>query len=268
MIETALAVIFGLLFGSFLNVCVYRWPRGLSVVRPRSHCPGCDTLIAWYDNVPVLSFILLRGKCRHCGRTIPVRYVLVELAAGLWFGYAVWQFGLTLAALRLCVFGALLIGLTASDFEQKILPDAFTLPGIVAGLVLAVLSPTPPLLLYVSASPAVLSLLEALFGAAVPSFLIWVIGEAYYRLRGREGLGLGDVKMLAMIGAFMGLRGALLTLFLASFVGAVTGLVYVRIARKSAATYEIPFGVFLGIAGLALALAGNAFLAWYSDLGA
>ena len=136
MIEALLGGAFGLLFGSFLNVCIYRWSRDLSVVQPRSFCPSCQKTIAWYDNVPILSYILLRGRCRHCGAGIAVRYLLVEIATGLFFALAAYRYGLNLGAVRWATYSALLIGLIASDLEEYLLPDQMTLGGIVAGSVL------------------------------------------------------------------------------------------------------------------------------------
>ncbi len=135
--EAVLAALFGLLVGSFLNVCIYRWPRDLSVVQPRSHCPGCEKPIAWYDNIPLLSFVLLRGRCRGCGSAISLRYPIVELMTGCLWGWFVYKYGATPEAARWCVFCAMLITLGFADAETRILPDEFTLGGIGAGMVLA-----------------------------------------------------------------------------------------------------------------------------------
>jgi leader peptidase (prepilin peptidase)/N-methyltransferase len=257
MMEVAVAFLFGLLIGSFLNVCIYRLPRDLSVVRPRSYCPQCKHGIAWYDNVPVLSYAVLGGRCRHCPARIPVRYPVVELLTGLFFALAVALDGGTLPGIRLCVFSALLIGLVFADWEQQILPDEFTLGGTVVGLLFAALIPNPPglmhLVLPAGTSPRTLSVSESLLGAVVPSFLIWGIGEIYYRVRHREGLGLGDVKMLAMIGAFLGLGGALATILIGSLIGSILGLALIFWKKGDFRTYELPFGVFLGVAGLFVA---------------
>jgi leader peptidase (prepilin peptidase)/N-methyltransferase len=137
MLEAALAFLAGLLIGSFLNVCVYRLPRDLSVVHPRSHCPACDKLIVWYDNIPLVSYVVLKGRCRHCGDRIPLRYPIVELATGVAFALCVSKLGLSLAALKFSVFSAIMIALIATDIEERILPDEFTLGGTLVGLVLA-----------------------------------------------------------------------------------------------------------------------------------
>lgn len=268
MIETALAFVFGLLIGSFVNVCVYRWTRDLSVVRPRSSCPACGTMIAWYDNVPVLSFALLRGRCRHCRAGISWRYPAIELLTALSFAAAVYRLGLSLAAVRLAILSAICIGLIATDLMERLLPDKFTIGGTAIGIVLACLDPLTPLFPYPGFdSPRWMGLVEALLGAALPSLAMWVLGKLFYRVRKREGLGLGDVKMIAMTGAFLGLKGALLTLVIGSTGGALIGVTYIWIARKSAATYEIPFGVFLGIAAITAAWFGDPLTNWYWGIG-
>jgi leader peptidase (prepilin peptidase)/N-methyltransferase len=270
-LETILAFPAGLLIGSFLNVCIFRLPRDLSVVRPRSFCPGCEKTIAWYDNIPVLSYILLRGRCRHCSERISLRYPLVELATAVAFTVCVAAFGLSLPALKYSLFSAILITLIASDLEERILPDEFTLGGIVAGLVLAVFVPMEfgfaHLLLPQFFGPRGLSVGEAVLGAAFSSGTIWLVGALYKKVRHREGLGLGDVKMIAMIGAFLGLKEALLTLIAASLLGAIAGLIYILFTGKDASTYELPFGSFLGLAGLAVAMYGEVVVVWYSKIG-
>jgi len=257
VIETALAFVFGLLIGSFLNVCVYRWTRGLSVVRPRSACPACGNFISWYDNVPLVSFALLGARCRHCRAPISWRYPAIELLTGVAFGGAVLRYGLSVPAIKIALFSAICIALVATDLTDRLLPDYFTVGGTGIGVAFACLSPLEPLFPYGGDSTVWQSVVEALAGAALPSFAIWCLGEAYYRFRKREGIALGDIKMIAMIGAFLGLRGSLLGLVLASVSGAVIGLVYVLLARKRAATYPIPFGVFLGIAAVAVAWFGE-----------
>jgi len=275
MTEIVLAVLAGLLIGSFLNVCVFRLPRDLSVVRPRSFCPGCEKMIAWYDNIPVLSYVLLGAKCRYCKQRIPVRYPLVEIATAAAFGVCVAALGPTLVAAKYCIFSAILITLIASDAEERILPDEFTLGGTAIGLILSVLTPMGrPNELGFSQfflSGAVHwrwhSLLESALGAGLPCVMIWFVGWAYEKLRHREGLGFGDVKMIAMIGAFLGLRWALLTLIAASLFGSIGGLTYIFLAKKDASTYELPFGSFLGLAALGVAMFGEVVVGWYSRLG-
>ena len=259
-----LALLFGLIIGSFLNVCIYRWPRDLSIVRPRSQCIACQKTIAWYDNVPLLSYVLLGGRCRHCGARIPLRYPLVELVTGLAFFSFVWTLGPTPAAFKMCVFAALLVGLIFSDLEKRILPDQLTLGGALAGMVFSIFVPLPEsivgLLLPRMEGPAsdrVESILEAAVGAALPALVLWVAGWVYQLVRHREGLGLGDVKLIAMAGTFLGFGGALFTLMLGSIAGSVIGYGYIRATGKDSSTYELPFGSFLGAAALVIALAGN-----------
>lgn len=246
----------GLLIGSFLNVCVYRWPRDLSVVRPRSFCPGCDKTIAWYDNIPVLSYALLRGRCRYCRESIPWRYPLVELATAIAFGLCFAAFGLTVQGAKYAVLSTILIALTASDLESRILPDELTLGGTLAGLAFALFIPIDAYILTFlipsSYAPRWHWLAESAFAALVGSGAIWVVAFLYEKFRHREGMGLGDVKMIAMIGAFLGLRWSLLTLMLASLAGSIGGLIYLKVTRKEAATYELPFGSFLGLSALAI----------------
>ena len=199
MIDVLVAVLAGLLIGSFLNVCIFRLPRDLSVVRPRSFCPGCEKMIVWYDNIPLVSYLLLGGRCRHCKERIPLRYPVVEIAAAAAFGICVAALGPTLPAVKFCIFSAILITLIASDKEERILPDEFTLGGTVIGLVLAAFVPMdrPDDLAFSSFFvPATLgwrwrSLVESAIGAGVASGMIWFVGWAYEKVRHREGLGFG-----------------------------------------------------------------------------
>jgi leader peptidase (prepilin peptidase)/N-methyltransferase len=262
LIEAILALLFGLLIGSFVNVCIHRWPRGRSVVRPRSHCVRCRKIIAWYDNVPVVSYLLLRGRCRHCGRHISARYPTVEILTGvLWFLW-VWKLGFGTAAVKMCVFSAMLIALIFSDLEKRILPDELTLGGTLIGLAFAPFVPlhdesTVGLLWLVGLQPEgrLLSLTQAAVGAAVPAFFLWGGGWLYYKLRHREGLGFGDVKLMVMVGAFLGLQGTLATLLTGSLAGSVVSMLYIWVTKKDAATYQLPFGSFLGAAALAVSVA-------------
>jgi leader peptidase (prepilin peptidase)/N-methyltransferase len=259
MLAAALAFLAGLIIGSFLNVCIYRLPRDLSVASPsRSFCPACEATIAWYDNIPLVSYVLLRARCRHCREPISIRYPLVEAATALWFLGIVAVLGPVREAVALCAFGAILIALLVTDFEAQILPDEFTIGGTVLGIVLSLFIPVHAgiahFLLYGHAE-WMRSLGEALLGAGFSSLVLWLLRWAYEKVRHREGLGLGDVKMVAMIGAFLGLQGVLFTIMVGSILGSVVGLGFIFIARKEAATYELPFGSFLGIAGLGVAFA-------------
>lgn len=266
------AFLFGLLIGSFLNVCIFRLPRDMSVVAPRSLCPQCEKTIGWYDNIPVLSFILLRGKCRHCSAAIPWRYPIVELLTGIAFSISVGYFGLNLMALKYCLLSAICITLIFSDLEERILPDEFTIGGAVIGLALAWFVPMQGGLAFFfvrnTANAQIVSLLEAVLGVVICSGSLWLVGYLFEKLRHKEGLGLGDVKMIAMIGAFLGLQGALLTLIVSSIIGSIIGLLFIAITGKSASTYELPFGTFLGVACLAVAVFGETVVRFYSAMGA
>jgi leader peptidase (prepilin peptidase)/N-methyltransferase len=271
MIAGLLAFLAGLLIGSFLNVCIFRLPRDLSVASPaRSFCPFCENTIAWYDNIPVVSYLVLGGRCRLCRERIPLRYPVVELATGAAFALCVAALGPALPALKYSLYSAIMIMLIACDLEERILPDEFTLGGTLVGLALA---PFVHLDHYFISffvpqkwGPGWASLAESAFGAAVGSGSIWLVGFLYEKIRHREGMGLGDVKMIAMIGAFMGLPYALFTLILGSLLGSVIGLIFIRVTKQDAATYELPFGSFLGAAGLGIVLAGKVLSVWYPRL--
>jgi leader peptidase (prepilin peptidase)/N-methyltransferase len=261
LIETLLAGLLGLLIGSFLNVCIHRWPRDLSVVRPRSACPECEQPIAWYDNIPLVSYLLLRGKCRQCGIAISWRYPVVELLTAISFAYLVHHGGVSVQAIKYCVLAAILIGLIFSDLETLLLPDELTLGGGVIGLAFALFVPVADSTFQLVASLSGFEARgrgemfgEALLGAVVPAGLIWLGGWLFEKVRHKEGLGFGDVKMLAMVGAFLGIRGALLTVILGSIAGSIIGLAYIKITGKDASSYPLPFGSFLGAAALVAAI--------------
>jgi leader peptidase (prepilin peptidase)/N-methyltransferase len=294
----------GLAFGSFLNVCIYRLPRDLSVVRPGSACPKCEKPIAFYDNVPILSWLVLGGRCRNCRTSITPRYLAVELLTGVIFLACYWHFGFTLALLKYCVFGFLLLGLIFTDAETMLLPDKMTLPGLALGLAFSLVVPIDDLVsqllpgmfslhngLHVPGQ--VVSLLDALMGAAVGSSFIYGVGAIYLRARGVEGMGFGDVKLMAMVGAFLGVRLTICTLFAASIAGSLFGLwtilaVWMKRTRRRmkrhqesaqesrrrawvSATiafrnYQMPFGVFLAGMAMLASFFGNDFLRWYWGL--
>lgn len=266
-VEIGVAILAGLLIGSFLNVCVFRLPRDLSVVAPaRSFCPRCEKTIAWYDNIPLVSYLLLGGRCRACGEPISLRYPVVELATAAAFGVCVAALGWSLVALKFCIFFAILITLMASDIEERILPDEFTLGGTAIGLILSVFVPLDPgltmLLAPMRIAPRWLSLIESALGAGVASGVFWVFGWAFEKIRNREGLGLGDVKMLAMVGSFLGLLLTIETVFVASLAGTVIGLIYIFATRRKASEYGLPFGSFIGGAALVVALVNNVIAVW------
>jgi leader peptidase (prepilin peptidase)/N-methyltransferase len=266
-----LAVIAGMIIGSFLNVCIYRWPRDLSVMTPRSHCPECEAQIAWFDNIPLLSYFLLGRKCRQCKAPISWRYPAVELLTGLIFGYIVWRFGLTLEALRTCLLSAMLVMLAFADAETRILPDEFTLGGLVLGIVFAFFVPVPDTtarvltdLLGLRLVTWQISLAECALGIIIPAGSLWLGGWLFEKMRHKEGLGFGDVKMMAMIGAFLGVRGTLLTLIAGSMIGSIIGLLYIKATKQDASSYELPFGTFLAFAAILIAVAGGPIMDWYS----
>jgi leader peptidase (prepilin peptidase)/N-methyltransferase len=273
MLEALLALVFGLLIGSFLNVCIYRLPRDLSVVRPRSYCPACERPIAWYDNVPLLSYAMLAGRCRHCKVSIPVRYPVVEALTGALFFLNVALLGPAPVAFKLCLFDALLVGLAFADLEERILPDEFTLGGAAAGLVLAWFLPVPDVTAHalawfagVKVNNHWLSVAEGALGGAVPALFLWLGGALYEKIRHREGMGFGDVKLMLMIGAFLGLRGALLAVILSSIAGAIIGYTFIRLTKKDVSTYELPFGSFLALTAIPVSLIGEKVIAWYGGL--
>jgi leader peptidase (prepilin peptidase)/N-methyltransferase len=259
--EALLALLFGLLIGSFLNVCIHRWPRGRSVVKPRSHCVRCRKPIAWYDNIPVVSYLLLRGRCRYCGRHISARYPTVELLTGVLFFCIVWKLGLTAPAFKMCVLAAILIALVFTDLEKRILPDELTLGGALIGIAFSAFVPLRDesamglfWMLGFDLTGRAQSIAASLTGALLPAFFLWFGGWLYLKLRHREGLGLGDVKLMVMVGAFLGLQAALATLLLGSLAGSVISLIYIKVTKRDAATYQLPFGTFLGLAALALTM--------------
>src|SRR5579862_5177035 len=273
MLEALLAFAFGLLIGSFLNVCFYRLPRDLSVVRPRSHCPECEKQIAWYDNIPLVSYVRLKARCRHCGARIPWRYPAVELLTGLLFFVIVIALGPGLMAVKLCLFCALLVGMLFTDLEERILPDEFTLGGTVVGLALAWFVPVKDIVAHAILfryakvwDPRWFSVAESVAGAAIPTLILWAVAVLFEKFRGKEGLGLGDVKMMAMMGAFLGLRASLLILILGALSGSLIGYTYLKVTKQDPNSYQLPFGTFLAAAGIFVALEGEKVITWYASL--
>jgi leader peptidase (prepilin peptidase)/N-methyltransferase len=267
-LEIALAGLIGLLIGSFLNVCIYRFPRDQSIVRPRSHCPQCKATVRAWDNIPVLSYALLGGKCRDCRAPIPWRYPMVECGTALLFAWFVGRYGLTIPALRGCVLSAILLALVFTDLETRLLPEQLTLSAIALGLGFSLLAPVPDgtagLLFRLSGRAA--SIADALIGALLPSLALWGTGWVFEKIRHKEGLGFGDVVLLSGIGAFLGLRGALLTLVMASLAGSVGGLIYIRIKGEDMGSYPLPLGSFISAAGIVAAAFGGPVIKWYSGV--
>ncbi len=248
-----LAFALGAAVGSFLNVVIHRVPRQLSVVSPPSHCPACDAPIRWRQNVPIVSWLTLRGRCAACGTRISARYLTVELLTGLLAVALARRYGVSFEFVSGFVFAAGLIALTWIDLDHRLLPDRITLPGIVAGLALAPLR---------SHGAPLDGLSAAALGVLVGGGSLWLVAWLYERMTGREGMGGGDIKLLAMIGAFLGWQGVLLSLFLGSVVGSVIG-VGIMIARGADTRLALPFGPFLAIGALTTLLQGEALIAWY-----
>jgi len=246
----ALAVALGAAVGSFLNVCIYRLPLSKSVVSPPSACPTCNRTLVWYENIPIVSYLLLRGRCRTCQTPIGPQYPIVELLTAIMFGAAWYFYGPSALLVSRLVFGCALIVLFAIDLEHHLLPNAITLPGIVAGFILSFF--TEP------------GWVSSLIGILVGGGLLYAIAEAYYRVRHEEGLGMGDVKMLAMVGAFIGWQLTFLTLMMASVAGSVIGIGLI-VTKRGGMKYALPFGTFLALGAAAAATVGPAILQWYLE---
>lgn len=269
----AFVFLFGLIIGSFLNVCILRIPAGKSVILPASACTNCGAPIHSYDNIPVASYLLLGGKCRQCNTKISVIYPLVELLTGLLFLACYEAFGLRFETAKWAAFSAILIVLVFTDLRERLLPDVVNYSGFGLGLLISLFTaPSDGMALWLSnhvfdfAPPQpFLSLADALFGAAIGSGLLWLVSEAYFRLRGREGMGLGDVKMMLMAGGFLGARRTLLTILAGSLLGSVLGLAFMLLRRKGS-DYELPFGTFLGMGALLVVFFGTPLINWYLSL--
>jgi len=278
MVSTAivtgtLAFLFGLAIGSFLNVCIVRIPGRKSIVLPASACPKCGAAIRPYDNIPMVSYLVLGGKCRSCKERISPMYPLVESLTGALFLGSYLTFGLTPEALKWAAFSAIMIVLVFTDLRERILPDVVNFTGLGIGLAISFFMPPADgsakwlaNRIFAFPPPApVLSFVDALLGAAIGGALLWLVAEAYFRLRHREGMGLGDVKMMLMTGAFLGAKRTLLTIFAGSLLGSVLGLVFILTRRKQS-DYELPFGSFLGMAALLVVFFGTPVVNWYLSL--
>jgi leader peptidase (prepilin peptidase)/N-methyltransferase len=245
-----LFLLFGLIVGSFLNVCIYRVPRRESVAWPGSRCTSCRRPLAWFENIPVVSWAVLRGRCRTCGASIAVRYPIVELITGVLFAGAFLVYGLTpLLAIRLAFIAALIV-LFAIDLEHQILPNVITIPGAAVGLVVSVIAPP--------------GLRSSLVGLVIGGVFPFLIAEAYRRIRGREGMGMGDFKMLAMVGAVLGWPLVWITLLLACVLGIAIGGGALLVSRRGMGT-RIPFGTFIAVAALICVYWGDSVAAAYES---
>ena len=243
---------FGLCIGSFMNVCIYRLPAKKSIVFPGSACPDCGTSIQAYDNIPVLSYIWLKGRCRHCSTRIPLRYVTVEIMGGAFAVLAYLKFGFTWEALIYYGFVAALLIITFIDIDFQIIPDIISLPGIPLGFAASF------------AIPGV-TYKASLVGILVGGGTLYLIAWGYQLITKKEGMGGGDIKLLGMIGAFIGWQGVLFTIFVASAVGTISGLL-VMLHQKKGLKLAIPFGPFLSIGAIAYVFMGSALITWYFNL--
>ncbi len=267
------AFLLGLIIGSFLNVCILRIPADKSIVLPSSSCTKCGKQIAPYDNIPVLSWMILGGKCRNCKTKISAMYPAVELLTGLLFLGCYFAFGPTVEAAKWAVFSAIVVVLTITDLRERILPDEVNFFGLGAGLLFSFFTKSldgtaawlanrwfelPP-------PPMALSVVDSILGAAAGSGLLWLVAEGYFRIRGREGMGLGDVKMMAAIGAFLGVKRTMMTILAGSLLGSVIGICLIAVSKKGR-DYELPFGTFLGAGALLVVFFGSSALHWYENL--
>jgi leader peptidase (prepilin peptidase)/N-methyltransferase len=246
-----IAGLLGAIIGSFLNVCIHRLPRKKSVVWPGSACPGCGRELEWFENIPVFSFLALRGKCRTCGRTIGWRYPIIEALTAIMFAAGWWYYGPGPLLVSRLVFGCALIVLFAIDLEHHLLPNVITIPGILIGFAFSFF--TEP------------GWQASLIGLLAGGGILFAIAEAYYRIRHEEGLGMGDVKMLSMVGAFIGWQLTLLTLMAASLSGTVIGMLLI-VAKRGGMKSALPFGTFLALGAAVAATVGPSLLDWYLRL--
>jgi len=246
----AMAALFGAVVGSFLNVCIHRLPHRESLLRPGSRCPRCRTPIAWYDNIPILSYLRLRGRCRSCRAGISWRYPLVEALSAVGYGFIIWRFGVTVTAFVYLLLFAALVVVSFIDLDHMIVPDGITLPGMALGLIVG------PFLLprwWDSIGGLVL-------GGGLLYFMAWISPYLF----GKEGMGGGDIKLLAMIGAFLGWQQVLLTVILGGLAGALVGVTLIGARVMTRGTY-IPFGPFLSLGALAAMLYGTDIIGWYGS---
>ncbi len=252
LLPLLIAGLFGALIGSFLNVCIYRLPRQESIAWPGSHCPTCSSPIAWYDNIPILSYIVLAGRCRHCAVHIPFRYPLVEILNAAGYVGLLWFFGPSWAAGAYGVLYSALLVVAGTDLSHKIIPNAVTFPGIIVGLICAV-------------TVLPLGVVDSVLGVLVGGGILWLLAWASPYLFGKEGMGGGDIKLMAMIGAFLGWKSALMTIMIGSLLGSFVGITLIAAQVIKREEY-IPFGPFLVCGALATLFFGQSILAWYQGL--
>ncbi len=248
-LELIAAFIFGICIGSFLNVCIFRLPAGKSIVHPPSSCPGCNAAIRFYDNIPVLSWFILRGQCRNCHAPIAFRYVMVELLGGFMAVCVYLRFGPSVQGIIYFGFIAALLVITFIDIDYHIIPDVISLPGILLGFAASFFIPT-------------LNWMDSLLGILAGGGILYAVAWGYERITGKEGMGGGDIKLLGMIGAFIGWQGVLLTIFMGSAIGTLVGLIDMRVKKKNM-KMRIPFGPFLALGAIIHLFLGNELIAWY-----
>ena len=245
---------FGAAIGSFLNVCIYRWPADQSVIRPPSRCPACEHELAWRDNIPIFGWLLLRGRCRYCGTAVSAQYPLVELATALIWVAAVVRFGVGFDALHSALFLTILLGIAMTDAREMVIPDQFTLVGAAAGIALAF-------------APGGLTVKHALLAAALGYGLLWGIKLVAEKALGKPALGVGDIHMMVFIGAFLGAPGMLLTLMLGSVLGLLIGVPLTRMrGRLQVMGTYLPLGTFLALGAAAAHVWGDVIIGWYLTL--
>lgn len=250
--DTPVIVLGGLLgavFGSFLNVCILRLPAEESVVRPPSRCPKCGYGLRWFDNIPVLSWVILRGRCRQCGAPISIQYPLVELATALIWAAFVWRWGPSLEAVRGAAFFTLLLGIAMTDAREYIIPDEFSIGGVILGLALHL-------------PDGFAGIGRSILGAGVGFGLLWLVAVVGKKVFKEDAMGGGDIKMMAMVGAFTGWAGVLLTIFLGSVLGVLIFVPPAVLGKKKL----VPFGVFLALGAATTYLVGPAIIDWYRQV--
>ena len=272
MMISLIVFLFGLAFGSFLNVCIHRLPKGESIVKPRSRCPHCGKPVAAWDNIPLLSYLVLRGRCRNCQKSISPLYPFVELLTGLLILFTYRQFGFTAEFIKFSVFGMLLLILTFTDLQERIIPHAVTIFGIFLGTSISWLVPVERaastwLLHRMGFFPPTWeaeSFLASVAGMILGGGSFYLVGTVFYYLKGKQKdyLGFGDVMLMTMVGSFLGMSLTLLTIFLGSLLGALIG-VLLEYTTKRFHGYEWPFGTFLGVAALFSSFGGKAVIDWY-----
>jgi len=247
--EYLIAFISGTIIGSFLNVCIYRIPEGESVIYPYSYCPECGERIKWYDNIPVISYLILRGKCRNCGKKISVQYPLVELLTGILTAGVVYRYGLSFVSFYFLILTYVLIVVSMIDLKTMLVPIKLCYFAMVTGILLSLFVP-------------VISFKDSILGASFGAGIILFIIETYYIFTGKEGMGYGDANIMAVIGSFLGWEKVLLTIFFASLIGSVVGVTLMVLKGKNA-KFALPFGPFLSIGAYITLLFGNEIIRWY-----